>query len=108
MIKATLKRKDGRISEVCVKGHAFYRDPGEDIVCSAVSAVVQTALSGLIKFCGKARVAYIIKDGYLFFTVPASSDEKENYRTEAITETMLEGLRDIEKGYKAFVKVEEI
>ncbi len=108
MIKATLKRREGRISEVCVKGHAFYREPGEDIVCSAVSAVVQTALLGLIKFCGEDRVAYKTKDGYLAFTVPVSDDVAENYRTEAIVETMTEGLRDIEKGYKAFVKVEEI
>lgn len=108
MIKATLKRKDGRISEVCVQGHAFYREPGEDIVCSAVSAVVQTALLGLIKFCGKSRVVYKTKEGYLSFTVPVSDDEAEKYRTEAIVETMSEGLRDIEKGYKAFVKVEEI
>lgn len=32
-----------------IQGHAEYAEPGKDIVCSAVSAILQTAQLGLYK-----------------------------------------------------------
>ena len=43
MIHAVFERKNGRLCGVTVTGHAEYADPGEDIVCAAVSSAVQYA-----------------------------------------------------------------
>ena len=41
MIHAVFEQKNGRLCGVTVTGHAEYADPGEDIVCAAVSSAVQ-------------------------------------------------------------------
>lgn len=107
MITVTAARKDGRITEVEIKGHARYARHGKDIVCAAVSATAQAALMGLMKYSSEA-VAYTVgEDGYMRFAVPKGADETEQAVLAAIAETMLIGLKDIESGYGAFVKLEE-
>ena len=106
MITARIIRKDGRISEVTVKGHSGYAEEGSDIVCAAVSAVVQTALMGVLSYA-EHNADYKIRDGYLHLSVPTANDETDNIRIDAIMETMLLGLKDVETGYASFVKVEE-
>lgn len=104
MTTVVVVRKDGRIREVTVKGHSGYAKYGRDIVCAAVSATVQTALMGIKKFSSRP-VDYEINDGFIRFSVP-DSFETEQTRVDAITETMLLGLEDIESGYGSYVKVE--
>ncbi len=41
MIAASFQKRDGVLFAVQVSGHAEYADPGEDIVCAAVSSAVQ-------------------------------------------------------------------
>ena len=106
MIRIELTKKDNKIRKVTVKGHAGYAKYGKDIVCSAVSAIACTALMGLIEFSSR-KVEYVKEDGYLTFTVPEAESAEEEIRTEAVLKTMELGLRDVQKGYSAFVKMEE-
>ncbi len=98
--------REGYIGEVTVKGHSGYAKHGRDIVCAAVSAVVQTALMGVMKYSSK-EVDVVVNEesGYLHFAVPELSEE-ERKKVEVILDTMLLGLRDIESGYGSYVKVE--
>lgn len=95
------------IEKVEIKGHSGYARSGKDIVCGAVSAITQTALLGLMEVSTQ-KVDYIKNDeeGYLKFFVPKSFEETEKIKQQTILETMIIGLRDIQKGYNAFVKVE--
>ena len=43
MIHAVFEQKNGRLCGVTITGHAEYADPGEDIVCAAVSSAIQYA-----------------------------------------------------------------
>ena len=104
MTTVTVIRRDGRIREVTVKGHSGYAKFGKDIVCAAVSSVTQTALMGIIKF-SSSKVDYVADEGFIRFSVPDSIGE-ERIRIDAVTETMLTGLKDIESGYGSYVKVE--
>lgn len=107
MTVITVKREDGRISEVVIKGHSGYAKSGRDIVCAAVSAIAQTALLGLVEY-SQEKVDYTVgEDGFMRFTVPEGKNETERARLETIAETMVLGLKDVRSGYEAFVKLEE-
>ncbi len=85
-----------------VKGHAYMGEKGLDIVCSAVSALTQTALLGLGKYLAHP-LAYDVRDGSLVFTLT----EPPNEKTDAILETMLLGLLEIAGSYRKNVKIEQ-
>lgn len=104
MITVIVTRADRRVRQVEIKGHAGYAKFNKDIVCAAISSIAQTALLGLMKYSDD-KVDYTMgEDGYLCFTVP---DGSNNEIVDAITETMILGIKDVEKGYGTFVKLEE-
>jgi uncharacterized protein YsxB (DUF464 family) len=109
MIAVKIYKRNSKTVSVEAKGHSGYAKYGSDIVCGAVSAVVQTALLGLIEFSsGKVEYRKDEKSGYMYFTVPAPESEAEDIRQQAVLDAMKLGLSDIEKGYKAYVKTEVI
>lgn len=106
MINVHVVRSGRGIESVEIKGHSGYAKYGKDIVCSAISAVAQTALLGLISV-SEDKPEYVIgESGYMKFAVPEHKSETESIKQQAIVETMLLGIADIEKGYSAFVKSE--
>ena len=107
MIKVIVSYREKDIKSVEIKGHAGFAKHGRDIVCSAVSAIVQTALLSVIEF-SDSDVKYVVNEdsGYLYFDVPSPKSEEENIRIQAVLEAMLIGVRDVEKGYSPYVKTE--
>lgn len=87
-----IRNKEGRIARFTVEGHANAGPHGEDIVCAAVSALTQTALLGLEGYlCHKVR--YEVVSGRIL----AQLEETPDALTDVVLETMLLGLREIEK-----------
>ena len=107
MITVKIVHNNNDIYKVECKGHSGFDKSGKDIVCSAVSAVIQTALMGLMDV-SKSKVLYDREDGYLKFTCPDPESRDEGIRQQAILKTMKIGLKDLQSGYKAFIKMEEI
>jgi uncharacterized protein YsxB (DUF464 family) len=107
MINIVISKGTQGINSVEIKGHSGYAKSGKDIVCSAVSAISQTALLGLIEVSSQ-KIDYIKNEevGYLKFIIPESFEEIENIKQQTILNTMILGLRDVEKGFSAFVKME--
>ncbi|MFA5757959.1 MAG: ribosomal-processing cysteine protease Prp, partial [Clostridia bacterium] len=72
MIKIKVFTDENRILGIEVNGHANYADIGkEDIVCSAVSSVIQTAMLGLMQVVGiKLQYSNDDQKGYLNFNLP--------------------------------------
>lgn len=89
-----------------VTGHASYDKRGKDIVCSAVSAVAQTALLGVIKIAG-IDAHYEINDGYLLCRLPEIGSYEKKLMCTAILETMYAGLSDIRESYKKHIAIME-
>ncbi len=106
MIRIVLTKENDEIKKVEIKGHAGYAKYGKDIVCSAVSSIACTALLGLIEFSSR-EIEYVKEDGYLRFLVPEAQSAEEKLKINTILRTMELGLRDVQEGYKAFVKMEE-
>ena len=106
MIIVKVEMRGSDVRRVEVKGHAGYAKFGKDIVCGAVSSIAQTALLGIIDV-SSASVDYVQgEEGYLRFTVPEPKTEREGIEQQAILRAMLLGLRDVEKGYAAYLKTE--
>lgn len=107
MTKAVFTVKDGRIVQVAVNGHTGYAVAGEDIVCAAVSSVVQGAALGVLKVA-KAEATYRTDDrkGALSLALAEGQKETAAHDAEVILRTALAAVEDIAKGYSQFVKVE--
>ncbi|MFA6866823.1 MAG: ribosomal-processing cysteine protease Prp [Clostridia bacterium] len=106
MIFIKIKKNASKVSIVEINGHSGYAKYDRDIVCSAVSAIAQTALMGIIDVSESEVMYKIGEEGYLKFEIPTPQSEIEDIKQQTIISTMILGLRDIEKGYNAFVKLE--
>lgn len=87
-----------------VSGHAGYAEEGEDIICSAVSALTQAPLMGLERHL-KLKPTYAVKQKEGILEVALNS--APNDLTEAILMTMLLGVESIAKQCPKYVRIKE-
>ncbi len=80
-----------------ISGHAGYGCAGDDIVCSAVSALAQTALLGLLEYVPK-EVVYQLDDGFLSVHLKKSSQS-----SHIILHTMELGLQHMAMQYSEYI-----
>lgn len=95
----------GEIYRFAAKGHSGFAPHGEDIVCAAVSVLLQTTILGL-EALAKVELSVKMADGNLECQVLAGKGD--GIVTSTILETMLLGLQAIETDYGDFIKVNEI
>lgn len=100
---------NGHVTAVHATGHSGYAEEGEDIVCSGVSSILQTAILGLLKVAG-IQVGYKIDEaaGSLEIIVPQNLGELAQRDSDVILKTALEGVSDIAEGYSDYIKLEVI
>lgn len=103
MIKVQVRRGPQGVAEFRVTGHAGYSGHGTDIVCAAVSALVQAAILGLEKVAGQPHESEV-SEGSVWCRLTPGAPEAEA-RSQAILETMVLGLHDIAKDYPKFVRL---
>ena len=107
MTQVRILKKNGHITEVECDGHTTYGARGEDIVCAALSSVVQTAALGLMSVAGiNIDLARDDKRGYLKMTIPNNLSEVQVIQADAILETMLCGISDLYQGFSDFIELE--
>jgi uncharacterized protein len=107
MTKVQVRRApDGTITELRVTGHAGYADPGEDIVCAGVSALVGTALIGLEKVA-KQPFEAAEGPGLTHCKLCPGGTPESAATAQTILETTVLGLKDIAKDYPKYVRVTE-
>lgn len=105
MIIVSVIRSDGVIKGFIVKGHAGFKPHGEDIVCAAVAMLTQTALLGLGRYI-KDGLSFSIDDsGVLKCALRGKLSDLEQIQAEAILETMLSGLKNLQKNYARHIRV---
>ena len=99
--------EDGRISGFSVSGHSGYAEAGQDIVCAAVSAVVEMAEATINDVCGaKAKVRVKEEDARITLTLPASCDEEES--VQAVLAGLLLYLCNLRDEYPDYIEVLEV
>lgn len=102
MTRVVIFKKKDRISGFEISGHTGYAEEGSDIVCSAVSSVSQMALLG-IKDVLKLNIFFEISDGFLKLSL---GKNVENESAQVLLKSMEKSLREIQKEYGNYVKLE--
>lgn len=92
---------------LAVKGHAGFAPKGQDIVCAAVSALVQTLGCWVMENPGGKlwHNAVAAKDGGI--TITAAANEKDALPMEERFDLVIDGLRLLEKQYPENVAFED-
>ncbi|GAA0718678.1 ribosomal-processing cysteine protease Prp [Clostridium malenominatum] len=103
MIKAVFEKRKGCIVSFDIKGHANSVSEGYDLVCAAVSAISITMANGITEVA-KVNADIQTIDGFLSCNLKKLSSE-QIHKCQLLLETMLIGLRSIEKSYGKYIKV---
>jgi len=104
MIELVFQRDHDRWFSFQSKGHSGYKKSGEDIVCAAISAIMQTAILG-IKAFDKEISKYIIEDGFLEWNLALNSEIEFDTRIQSIVTAAILGCLSIAVQYPEFVSV---
>lgn len=81
-----------------LRGHAEQGQWGEDLVCAAISAVVQTAIIGITQVL-KLNAGYHFDDGITDCVLSKDATATELGNASLLIDTMAEGLKSIEQAY---------
>ncbi len=107
MTKVLITKTGKSITEIECDGHTNYGEAGEDIVCAALSSIVQTALLGLLTVAKvNAKSTRDDKRGYIKITLPEGLSVEKQHDADIITNTMLMGISDLNEGFSDFIELE--
>lgn len=107
MIKAVLKTNGSGVYQGFeVSGHSGSNERGKDIICAAVSSIVQATLIGIEEVAG-INDTYRIDDGYVKCDIPSDISEKQSLQVQTLIATMHLGLKSIAMQYHNFVRIKE-
>lgn len=109
MVTLTMLHKGGRTVGFISTGHAGYGEAGEDIVCSAISALTQTCYLGLTRVVGLKEGEELIcsideSEGMRCILAGDTRGERLD-RAELLFLTMEAGLNSIEESYRKSLKI---
>ena len=103
MVHVTVRRDSRqRLSSLFATGHAGWADSGKDVVCAAVSAILQAAWLGLERVA-KVPVDGKKGDGELSLRWPQAA--RENPALAAIVETAEVAVAEIAEQYPEHVRL---
>lgn len=108
MITVHIRREggNGRMTGFHVSGHANFAKRGEDIVCSAVSAVTVGTVNSVEAIAGVEMTAEM-KSGFLDANLPGEVPQAARESINVILETMLVMIRTIESSYGQYVRIDD-
>lgn len=97
MIEVKFKKKGFKVN-----GHALFANPGDDIVCSAVSVTTISVINSITKIVGEDNLVIHMdqKSGLIDFEV-FKTDIKVETLFEYFNDTMIE----LAKNYSAYIKI---
>ena len=103
-MKATLfQNSEGKLYGFQISGHSEYAKSGEDILCSAVSALTITTINAIEKLTeDKPEIlALNEEEGFMRFELKSVSKE-----SEILLEALKIGLTSIEESYGKYIQVQ--
>ena len=103
MIIVTMLQDDGNPVGFQVLGHANHGAYGEDLVCAAVSAIVQTAILGITDVLNlKAGIS--IEEGDTTCVLDRETSGTDLEQASIVFKTMESGLRSVSDAYPKTLK----
>ncbi len=86
---------------ITIKGHAHYAEPGKDIVCAAVSVLVQTLIQSVEELTAD-KIEYSMSPGTVDIKFWCLSDQ-----SKVLIDAFFIGVKGVAISYPAYVKVIE-
>ena len=103
MITVTVTRENGNSVGFTVKGHANMGEYGEDLVCAAVSAIVQTAILGITEVC-HIPAGVSIEEGQTRCILTKDATDEQLQHAAIVFDTMITGLKSVQASYPKTLK----
>ena len=107
MINVIVIKQKQTIKTIEATGHSGYAEEGSDIVCSAVSTLLETLANGLTEIV-KAKVNIVVDENipHLSVTLNEENDEKCKY-AQVLMESTLLGIKSVAQEFSKFIKIKE-
>ena len=105
MITISFLKENGKIVKVSAHGHSGLASRGEDILCAAASALIQTAYLAVDDLIGNVGYKRNDDKGEFEFEVP--KDCALRHDVDVILRALTIGLKDLQSGYPQNIKLEE-
>lgn len=102
MIKIVVKKDKEDIIFIECSGHSGFAESGKDIVCSAVSTLVQNAILSLQKVAN-IPLKYVIDEEKAFLSIDIKN--VSNYDAQIIMKSTLLVLQTLQKSFKKYIDI---
>ena len=96
MIKVNIKK-----NQITIKGHADYKEFGKDIVCASVTSIATTTINAIIRLDNEA-IEFKSNSGLIDIVI-----KKHSNLVDTLLFNMTELLKELEKDYKEYIKINE-
>ena len=101
MIQITVKRKDSRITDLKITGHANAGEYGHDLVCAVVSGIATGLANAVDELLNEEAI--VLKEGYAEIHISHPSDQ-----SDLVMKTGLIELQTAEAVNKDYMKITEV
>ena len=98
MIKITFLEEEGKVISIKARGHALFAPKGQDIVCSAVSAIL---VGGCNALKNQKNYEITIEDGNLSIETNGNLTKND----EIVMHTIIIQLMTIQASYGSFISI---
>ena len=107
MINVIVIKEKQTIKTIEATGHSGYAESGSDIVCSAVSVLMQNLANGLTEVVKASADVKVDEDiPHLSVSLTEQSEEKCKY-AQMLMQTTILSLKELANGYGKFIKIKE-
>ena len=100
MITIHLKKEQGFLKQIMLKGHAEYDDYGKDIVCAGVSSILTTTVNAILSF-DKNSISIEDKNDFVLTVL------KKDEITTKLIQNMIHLLFELQESYPKNIKIRE-
>ena len=107
MINVIVIKEKQTIKTIEATGHSGYADLGQDIVCSAVSTLLETLANGLTEVV-KAQVKVVVDENIPHLSVTLNEPDKEKCKyAQVLMQSTLLGIKGVAQEFSKFIKIKE-
>lgn len=109
MSKIYLYKKDNKYIGFKVKEHAGEFEKGENLVCAAISCLVQTTVNSIDENAEVELLTYVNEnEAIIACLLPKNIDSFQKMIAEIVFRTFKRGMLDLQDKYPQYVKIKEI
>ena len=107
MINVFVIKENQTIKTIEATGHSGYAEAGQDIVCSAVSTLMETLANGLTEIV-KANVQVKVDEALPHLSVTLNETDKEKCKlAQVLMSSTLLGIKGVAQEFSKFIKIKE-